>query len=76
MKIFNGKEPEDKKGLTGRLHYVVISSRNCAIRPVASTICCHQPVTPTSPPDSEEHPCTLDLVIEPTVTNHSFTMLF
>jgi len=32
---------------------------------VASTICCHQPVTPTSPPDSEEHPYTLDLVIEP-----------
>jgi len=55
---------------------VVISFRNCAIHLVASTICCHQPVTPTSPPASEEHPYTLDLVIERTVTYHSSTVLF
>jgi len=29
---------------------VEISQRKCVIHPVASTICCHQPVTPTSPP--------------------------
>ena len=28
---------------------VVISLRNCATHPVASTTCCHQPVTRTSP---------------------------
>ena len=33
-----------------------ISSRKCMIHPDASTISCHQPVTPTSSPGSEEHP--------------------
>jgi len=50
---------------------VGISFRKCVIHPVASTISCYQPVTPTSPLSSEEHPYTLDLVIEPTV-NKSF----
>ena len=35
-----------------------------------------QPVTPTSPPGSEQHPHIPDLAIELTVTNHSSTMLF
>ena len=55
---------------------VVISLRNCATHPVAFTTCCHQPVTRTSPPDSEEHPYILDPIIELTVTNPSSTMLF
>ena len=50
--------------------------QKCVIHPVAFTICCHEPMTPTSPAVSEEHPYTLNLVIEPTVTNHSSTLLF
>ena len=55
---------------------VGISFRKCVIHPVAFTICCHQPVTPTSPPGSEEHLYILDLAIKPTVTNHSCTVSF
>ena len=42
---------------------VVISFRNCTIHPLASTICCHQPVSPTSPPGSEEHPYNIDQLL-------------
>ena len=53
---------------------VEISLRKCMSHPVAFTICCHQPVTPISPPGSEEHPYIRDLAIEPIVINHLSTM--
>ena len=54
---------------------VEISLRKCMSHSVAFTICCHQLVTPISPPGSGEHPYIRDLAIESTVTNHLSTML-